>query len=136
MEVSSRPAESKAISVADVAREFVAYYTHRGGCSNCGGLPHSASCFVGRFLEALALPGPAHLQQHDAQSAALRMALQPSLVSLDEVLAAIRAMRFQADQEITRLLEENAELLTQLSRLKQSSDSASTTRTDGKRVGS
>jgi len=38
--------------VADVAREFIAYYKRGGGCSNCGGLPHADSCFVGRFEAA------------------------------------------------------------------------------------
>jgi hypothetical protein len=46
-----------------------------------------------------------------ATTAALQMALQPNLTSLDELLAAIRALQCQADQEIARLLERNAELL-------------------------
>lgn len=45
-------------SISQVALEFIAYYTGperhpSGGCGNCGGLPHSATCFVGRFIEAL-----------------------------------------------------------------------------------
>jgi hypothetical protein len=43
-------------TVADVAREFVAYYSRGGGCSNCGGLPHTDTCFVGRFMSALNEP--------------------------------------------------------------------------------
>ena len=39
--------------VIDVAREFISYYSRGGGCSNCGGLPHSDTCFVGRFIVAL-----------------------------------------------------------------------------------
>lgn len=35
------------------AEHFIRYYTHRGGCSNCGGVPHSTECFVGRVLAAL-----------------------------------------------------------------------------------
>ncbi len=37
----------------DIAADFVMYYTRRGGCSNCGGLPHSTTCFVGLFESAL-----------------------------------------------------------------------------------
>lgn len=40
--------------------------------------------------------------------------MQPTSPSLDELLAAIRALQFQSDQEITRLLEQNAELLEAL----------------------
>lgn len=40
------------------ARVFIAYYAKRddrgGACSNCGGLPHTTDCFVGRFEAALA----------------------------------------------------------------------------------
>jgi hypothetical protein len=55
--------------------------------------------------------------QPDPQSAALQMAVQPNLASLDELLAAIRALQFQADQEIARLLEDNAELLAAIKNL-------------------
>jgi hypothetical protein len=41
-----------------VASEFVAYYAGperhpSSGCGHCGGLPHSSTCFVGRFQRAL-----------------------------------------------------------------------------------
>jgi hypothetical protein len=36
----------------DTASDFVAYYSRGGGCSNCGGLPHTDTCFVGRFIVA------------------------------------------------------------------------------------
>lgn len=45
-----------------------------------------------------------------AESAAMRMALQPNLNSLDALLAAIRALQCQADHEMNRVLEQNAEL--------------------------
>jgi len=49
-----RVLDSSALSpAAQVALEFIAYYSRGGGCSNCGGLPHSATCFVGRFVSAL-----------------------------------------------------------------------------------
>jgi hypothetical protein len=38
-------------ALAVIADEFIAYYTQRDGCSNCGGLPHSATCFVRRFQQ-------------------------------------------------------------------------------------
>jgi len=42
--------------VADVAYDFVRYYVAGTfGCRNCGGVPHSSTCFVGRFVAALAL---------------------------------------------------------------------------------
>jgi hypothetical protein len=40
-------------TLAQVAADFVAYYSRSGGCSNCGGLPHTTTCFVGRFQSAL-----------------------------------------------------------------------------------
>ena len=41
---------------ADVAYDFVRYYVAGStGCRNCGGLPHSSECFVGKFIVALAL---------------------------------------------------------------------------------
>ncbi len=61
---------------ADVAREFIAYYTGperhpSGGCGNCGGLPHSDSCFVGRFITALdeGVTDPARVQSADGSQA-------------------------------------------------------------------
>lgn len=39
--------------VEATCREFVAYWLREGGCGMCGGLPHSASCFVGRIEVAL-----------------------------------------------------------------------------------
>lgn len=42
--------------VYEVALEFIAYYSRGGGCSNCGGLPHTDTCFVGRFSAALGRP--------------------------------------------------------------------------------
>ena len=39
-----------------IAQEFIDYYTKAGGCSNCGGVPHTTTCFVGRFTAALAAP--------------------------------------------------------------------------------
>lgn len=62
--------------VADVAYDFARYYVAGGGCSNCGGLPHMDTCFVGRFVVALALdtltkepatPPPALLAKPDDQ---------------------------------------------------------------------
>lgn len=42
--------------VAEVAYDFVRYYVAgTTGCRNCGGMPHSSECFVGRFVVALAL---------------------------------------------------------------------------------
>ena len=42
--------------VAEVAYDFVRYYVAgTTGCRNCGGMPHSRECFVGRFVVALAL---------------------------------------------------------------------------------
>lgn len=38
---------------AEVAREFIAYHRQNGACGNCGGLPHSSTCFVGRFETVL-----------------------------------------------------------------------------------
>lgn len=35
-------------------RAFVAHYRQNGGCSHCGGMPHSTTCFVGRVERALA----------------------------------------------------------------------------------
>jgi hypothetical protein len=71
-----------------------------------------ARCNCGqRVLPATTPPQP------DPQAAALQMALQPNLASLDELLAAIRALQFQADQEIARLLEQNAELLAHRDRV-------------------
>lgn len=32
---------------------FIAYYTHGGGCSNCGSLPHTTTCIVSRFEKVL-----------------------------------------------------------------------------------
>jgi hypothetical protein len=53
-------------NVVRVARDFVRYYltgpdsrrspSTEPGCANCGGLPHSDTCFVGRFEKALADP--------------------------------------------------------------------------------
>lgn len=39
--------------VGEVAYDFVRHYTAGGGCSHCGGLPHSTECFVGRMVVAL-----------------------------------------------------------------------------------
>lgn len=36
-----------------VGQEFVAYYRKNGGCSHCGGIPHTSTCFVGRTEDAL-----------------------------------------------------------------------------------
>jgi hypothetical protein len=47
---------SRHLELQTVAREFIAYYTTRDGgtgCSNCGGVPHSTTCFVARFQDAL-----------------------------------------------------------------------------------
>ena len=39
----------------EVAYHFVRYYVEgTGGCRNCGGVPHSDTCFVGRFIVAMA----------------------------------------------------------------------------------
>lgn len=43
-----------------VASEFVDYWSNptrrAGGCGMCGGMPHSATCYVGRIERVLALP--------------------------------------------------------------------------------
>lgn len=51
----SEPRESQSAGKPTlvVAQEFIAYYSGGGGCSNCGGLPHTTTCFVGRFQRAL-----------------------------------------------------------------------------------
>lgn len=36
--------------VRKVAQDFVAHYTREGGCSHCGGVRHTTTCFVGRFV--------------------------------------------------------------------------------------
>jgi hypothetical protein len=38
---------------ADLARECVVYFTRNGGCGHCGGLPHTTTCFVGRFAAVI-----------------------------------------------------------------------------------
>jgi hypothetical protein len=53
---------------AQVAREFIAYYTRGGGCSNCGGSPHSDTCFVGRFIAALDEPVSSDARLTDSES--------------------------------------------------------------------
>ena len=40
----------------DTASAFIAYYSRGGGCSNCGGLPHTDTCFVARFSDAAGWP--------------------------------------------------------------------------------
>ena len=42
----------------DTASAFIAYYSRGGGCSNCGGLPHTDTCFVARFSDAAGWPVP------------------------------------------------------------------------------
>lgn len=42
----------------DTASDFIGYYTGGGGCSNCGGLPHTTTCFVARFNRAAGWPEP------------------------------------------------------------------------------
>jgi len=37
-----------------IAREGIARYTENGGCSNCGGVPHTTTCMVGQFAALLA----------------------------------------------------------------------------------
>lgn len=39
--------------IAQVACAFIDHYLTETGCSNCGGIPHSTSCFVRRFQESL-----------------------------------------------------------------------------------
>lgn len=39
--------------VTAIAHEFIGYYMTPHGCANCGGLPHTTTCFVGRFARAL-----------------------------------------------------------------------------------
>jgi hypothetical protein len=46
------------VALRQVAAEFIAYYTarepaERNTCANCGGKPHSTTCFVGRFEKVL-----------------------------------------------------------------------------------
>lgn len=53
--------EAAPASLVALVREFIDYWTGRerhpdGGCGNCGGLPHSTTCFVGRFEQALRTP--------------------------------------------------------------------------------
>jgi len=41
-------------AIHKVAYDFVRYYVEgTEGCRNCGGFPHSSTCFVGRFEKAL-----------------------------------------------------------------------------------
>jgi hypothetical protein len=47
----------------DTVSAFAAYHERRdhpdgAGCSNCGGLPHTETCFVGLFLRAAGWDGP------------------------------------------------------------------------------
>lgn len=44
--------EAAAITETQIVDDFITYYTGRGGCSNCGGTPHTTTCFVGRFIAA------------------------------------------------------------------------------------
>jgi hypothetical protein len=37
-----------------IAREGIERYTENGGCSNCGGVPHSTTCMIGQFAALLA----------------------------------------------------------------------------------
>jgi hypothetical protein len=50
-----------------VATEFVLHYTQNGGCSHCGGTPHTKGCFVGRTEAALdaRMAGPADAGSHE-----------------------------------------------------------------------
>jgi hypothetical protein len=36
-----------------IIREGIPRYLQNGGCSNCGGLPHSSTCLVGQLAAAL-----------------------------------------------------------------------------------
>jgi hypothetical protein len=40
-----------------IAREGIPSYLQNGGCSNCGALPHTATCLVGQFAALLARCG-------------------------------------------------------------------------------
>lgn len=44
------------------AAAFIAHYRKNGGCSHCGGIPHTTTCYVGRMEAALQqsqVPAPA-----------------------------------------------------------------------------
>lgn len=42
--------------LADAARAGIPRYLQNGGCSNCGGLPHTSTCLVGQLAAALETP--------------------------------------------------------------------------------
>jgi hypothetical protein len=67
-------------NVSDVAREFIAYYQRGGGCSNCGGLPHSETCFVGRFIAALESAGSTTRGHASDKRKAIGSATDPSVL--------------------------------------------------------
>ncbi len=50
-----RSVEAPKDELRDVIQECIDHHKRNGGCSYCGGLPHSLGCFVGRF-EALMKP--------------------------------------------------------------------------------
>ena len=85
----------------DIAREVIEYYTQRGGCGNCGGLPHSEKCWIGRLLAALrrVQPEPPPLWQHAVSEC------NAAHQVLDTLGAAktqtVREIRGDGDQEIT-----------------------------------
>lgn len=48
--------QQQAQAMRETALAFIAYYSRDGGCGNCGGKPHTSTCFVSRFEKAIATP--------------------------------------------------------------------------------
>jgi hypothetical protein len=86
-------------NVSDVAREFIAYYQRGGGCSNCGGLPHSETCFVGRFIAALESAGSTTRGHASDKRKAIGSATDPSV------------LRYSVEALIVRVVQRVAEFV-------------------------
>jgi len=52
-ETAVRDAVSAGAEALRIAREGVPRYLQNGGCSNCGAIPHTATCMVGQFVALL-----------------------------------------------------------------------------------
>lgn len=49
----ARDAEAALAKLHTIVREALAHYGRNGGCSNCGGIPHTLTCMVGRLAAAI-----------------------------------------------------------------------------------
>jgi hypothetical protein len=58
----------------------------------------------------------------DPESAAMQLAIDPSLISLDQAISAIRSWQAQTDAQINTLLAENKELREALKALRDQPD--------------